>query len=64
MVTEPLSGQAMYLVPDWATSLDAEVEHEDEYGKYWYFRYSCKGRWRELETMFGDVAIAVESKMM
>ena len=49
------------------TSLsDAEVEHEDEHGKYWYFRYPAKDGGEGItvatsrpETMFGDVAIAV-----
>ncbi len=49
------------------TSLsDAEVEHEDENGKYWYFRYPAKDGGEGItvatsrpETMFGDIAIAV-----
>lgn len=53
--------------PDCMTTLsDAEVEHEDVNGKYWYFRYQGKdGRdgitvaTSRPETMFGDVAIAV-----
>ena len=53
--------------PDCMTSLsDAEVEHEDEHGKYWYFRYPAKDGGEGItvatsrpETMFGDVAIAV-----
>lgn len=53
--------------PDCMTSLsDAEVEHEDEQGKYWYFRYPAKDGGEGItvatsrpETMFGDVAIAV-----
>ena len=60
--------------PECGTSLsDAEVEHEDKQGSYWYFRYpsadgSLKGPDGEdgivvatsrPETMFGDVAIAV-----
>ncbi|MDY5423011.1 valine--tRNA ligase [Hornefia butyriciproducens] len=54
--------------PSCGTSLsDAEVEHEDKNGLYWYFRYPAaeKGG-RDMvvatsrpETMFGDVAIAV-----
>lgn len=54
--------------PKCGTSLsDAEVEHEDKNGKYWYFRYPAveKGM-KDIvvatsrpETMFGDVAIAV-----
>lgn len=54
--------------PDCGTSLsDAEVEHEDKNGMYWYFRYPAadeKGKdiivaTSRPETMFGDVAIAV-----
>ena len=60
--------------PECGTSLsDAEVEHEDKTGSYWYFRYpsadgTLKGPDGEdgivvatsrPETMFGDVAIAV-----
>lgn len=53
--------------PDCKTSLsDAEVEHEDENGKYWYFRYPAKDGGEGItvatsrpETMFGDIAIAV-----
>ena len=54
--------------PQCKTSLsDAEVEHEDKNGKYWYFRYPAKEEGgKEMvvatsrpETMFGDVAIAV-----
>jgi valyl-tRNA synthetase len=53
--------------PDCGTSLsDAEVEHEDENGKYWYFRYPGVDGGEGItvatsrpETMFGDVAIAV-----
>lgn len=53
--------------PDCKTSLsDAEVEHEDAKGKYWYFRYPAVTGEGEItvatsrpETMFGDVAIAV-----
>ena len=53
--------------PDCQTSLsDAEVEHEDENGKYWYFRYEAADGGEGItvatsrpETMFGDVAIAV-----
>lgn len=57
--------------PDCKTSLsDAEVEHEDKNGKYWYFRYPAyeKGgkdivvATSRPETMFGDVAIAVNPK--
>ncbi|MBQ6582628.1 MAG: class I tRNA ligase family protein, partial [Mogibacterium sp.] len=53
--------------PDCKTSLsDAEVEHEDENGKYWYFRYPAEDGGEGIvvatsrpETMFGDTAIAV-----
>ena len=53
--------------PDCKTSLsDAEVEHEDETGKYWYFRYPAADGGEGItvatsrpETMFGDIAIAV-----
>ncbi len=54
--------------PQCGTSLsDAEVEHEDKNGQYWYFRYpAAEEGGREMvvatsrpETMFGDVAIAV-----
>ena len=53
--------------PDCKTSLsDAEVEHEDEHGKYWYFRYPAADGGEGItvatsrpETMFGDIAIAV-----
>lgn len=54
--------------PECGTSLsDAEVEHEDKTGKYWYFRYpAAEEGGREIvvatsrpETMFGDTAIAV-----
>ncbi len=53
--------------PVCGTSLsDAEVEHEDENGKYWYFRYDGKDGGDSIvvatsrpETMFGDEAIAV-----
>ena len=54
--------------PSCGTSLsDAEVEHEDVEGKYWYFRYpSAEENGPDImvatsrpETMFGDVAIAV-----
>ncbi len=53
--------------PDCKTSLsDAEVEHEDENGKYWYFRYPAVDGGEGItvatsrpETMFGDIAIAV-----
>ena len=54
--------------PECGTSLsDAEVEHEDKNGKYWYFRYpAAKEGGQDMvvatsrpETMFGDVAIAV-----
>ena len=45
---------------------DAEVEHEDKNGQYWYYRYPGKDGGDGLvvatsrpETMFGDVAIAV-----
>jgi len=53
--------------PTCGTSLsDAEVEHEDKSGKYWYFRYPGVDGGEGItvatsrpETMFGDVAIAV-----
>ncbi len=54
--------------PTCGTSLsDAEVEHEDKNGKYWYFRYDAAeegGRpivvaTSRPETMFADEAIAV-----
>ena len=54
--------------PRCGTSLsDAEVEHEDQNGKYWYFRYpAAEAGGRDMvvatsrpETMFGDTAIAV-----
>ncbi|MBQ3123554.1 MAG: valine--tRNA ligase [Firmicutes bacterium] len=53
--------------PVCGTSLsDAEVEHEDKAGKYWYFRYPGVDGGEGIvvatsrpETMFGDVAIAV-----
>ncbi|MGI6737404.1 MAG: valine--tRNA ligase [Anaerovoracaceae bacterium] len=53
--------------PQCGTSLsDAEVEHEDKNGKYWYFRYPGADGGDGIvvatsrpETMFGDVAIAV-----
>lgn len=53
--------------PECGTSLsDAEVEHEDKSGKYWYFRYPGEDGGEGIvvatsrpETMFGDVAIAV-----
>ncbi len=53
--------------PDCKTSLsDAEVEHEDKNGKYWYFKYEgTEGNdgivvaTSRPETMFGDIAIAV-----
>lgn len=54
--------------PSCMTSLsDAEVNHEDVDGNYWYFRYDSKDNNGESiiiatsrpETMFGDVAIAV-----
>lgn len=53
--------------PDCGTSLsDAEVEHEEKQGKYWYFRYPAADGGEGIvvatsrpETMFGDVAIAV-----
>ena len=53
--------------PKCGTSLsDAEVEHEDKNGKYWYFRYPAADGGEGVvvatsrpETMFGDVAIAV-----
>ena len=53
--------------PSCKTTLsDAEVEHEDKNGKYWYFRYPAADGGEGIvvatsrpETMFGDVAIAV-----
>ncbi len=54
--------------PDCATSLsDAEVEHSDKDGKYWYFTYPAEKEGDEgiviatsrPETMFADEAIAV-----
>ncbi|MDY2959597.1 MAG: valine--tRNA ligase [Hornefia sp.] len=54
--------------PSCGTSLsDAEVEHEDKKGMYWYFRYpAAKEGGKDIvvatsrpETMFGDIAIAV-----
>lgn len=53
--------------PSCGTSLsDAEVEHEDKDGKYYYFRYPGADGGEGIvvatsrpETMFGDVAIAV-----
>lgn len=54
--------------PDCGTSLsDAEVEHEDKNGFYWYFKYpAAKKGGKDIviatsrpETMFGDIAIAV-----
>ena len=54
--------------PQCGTSLsDAEVEHEDKTGKYWYFRYpAADGQGEGIvvatsrpETMFADEAIAV-----
>lgn len=53
--------------PECGTSLsDAEVEHEDSQGSYWYFRYPAVDGGEGIvvatsrpETMFGDVAIAV-----
>ena len=53
--------------PVCGTSLsDAEVEHEDKNGKYWYFRYPGADGGEGVvvatsrpETMFADVAIAV-----
>jgi len=53
--------------PTCGTSLsDAEVEHQDKTGKYWYFRYPATDGGEGIvvatsrpETMFGDVAIAV-----
>jgi valyl-tRNA synthetase len=49
---------------------DAEVEHEDKNGLYWYFRYPAAEKGGKdmvvatsrPETMFGDVAIAVNPK--
>ena len=57
--------------PDCGTSLsDAEVEHEDKNGFYWYFKYpAVKEGGKDIivatsrpETMFGDIAIAVNPK--
>lgn len=57
--------------PDCGTSLsDAEVEHEDKNGFYWYFKYpAAKEGGMDIvvatsrpETMFGDIAIAVNPK--
>lgn len=53
--------------PDCGTSLsDAEVEHVDVDGKYWYYRYPGVDGGEDIviatsrpETMFADVAIAV-----
>lgn len=53
--------------PQCGTSLsDAEVEHEDRTGSYWYFRYPAADGGEGIvvatsrpETMFGDTAIAV-----
>lgn len=53
--------------PECGTSLsDAEVEHEDKSGKYWYFRYPAVDGGEGIvvatsrpETMFADEAIAV-----
>lgn len=53
--------------PQCGTSLsDAEVEHEDKNGSYWYFRYPGADGSEGVviatsrpETMFGDVAVAV-----
>ena len=53
--------------PECGTSLsDAEVEHEDRNGKYWYFRYPAVDGGEGIvvatsrpETMFADEAIAV-----
>ncbi|MDD7719309.1 MAG: valine--tRNA ligase [Eubacteriaceae bacterium] len=54
--------------PQCGTSLsDAEVDHEDKNGMYWYFRYPAAEEGGQdivvatsrPETMFGDVAIAV-----
>lgn len=53
--------------PECGTSLsDAEVEHEDKNGMYWYFRYPAADGGEGVtvatsrpETMFGDVAVAV-----
>ena len=53
--------------PSCGTSLsDAEVEHEDKNGKYYYFRYPGEDGGEGIvvatsrpETMFGDVAVAV-----
>lgn len=53
--------------PDCGTSLsEAEVEHTDKNGKYWYFRYPGADGSEGIvvatsrpETMFGDIAIAV-----
>ena len=46
---------------------DVEVEHEDEHGHLWHIKYPVKGEEGRFvivattrpETMFGDVAVAV-----
>ena len=57
--------------PSCMTSLsDAEVEHEDVQGEYWYFRYpAAEEGGKDIvvatsrpETMFGDTAVAVNPK--
>ena len=54
--------------PRCATALsDVEVEHEDEHGHLWHIKYPVKGEDNRFvvvattrpETMFGDVAVAV-----
>ena len=54
--------------PRCATALsDVEVEHEDEHGHLWHIKYPVKGEENRFvivattrpETMFGDVAVAV-----
>ncbi len=56
--------------PSCATAIsDAEVEHEDTHGHIWYIKYPIKDSERFIEiattrpeTMFGDLAIAVNPK--
>lgn len=56
--------------PSCATAIsDAEVEHEDTHGHIWYIKYPIKNSERFIEiattrpeTMFGDLAIAVNPK--
>ena len=66
MLTKDLNVRS-WTCPQCGTSLsDAEVEHEDQTGSYWYFRYPGADGGEGIvvatsrpETMFGDVAIAV-----